>query len=209
MSKQSLLALGNLNLFRNTNDQIEFSLAKDNRVQAQYSSYDKTKGYDVRGIRQRSGKGVAYIKLSVAMIDSEGGREYHNGALFTNDKKQNDKQPDFQGSVSLDGKPDGLKLRLSAWKKQGQKSGDYLSISIQEFQIQQSSGPSKGGSFDLDDDMPDVVVTKKPVPTAVSASARPTPVYASKPTPAYAAKPTPVPQHASGFDDMDDMDIPF
>lgn len=64
MSKQSLLTLANFNLFRNTNQEIDFSIAKDHRVQAQYSAYDKQKGFDVRGIRAKSSSGVAYKAAS-------------------------------------------------------------------------------------------------------------------------------------------------
>lgn len=155
MSKQSLLTLANFNLFRNTNPEIEFSRSKDDRVQAQYSSYDKQKGYDVRGIKAKSGSGVSYIRLSIAISNSDGQKEFHNGALFVNDKKETEKQPDFQGSINLDNKSDGPKLRLSAWKKSGPKSGDYLSISVQEFR-ERSDAPQapqqrNTGSFDLDD----------------------------------------------------------
>lgn len=155
MSKQSLLTLANFNLFKNTNDEIEFSLSKDNRVPAAYSSYDKQKGYDVRGIRAKSGAGVSYIRLSIAIANSDGQKEFHNGALFVNDKKETEKHPDFQGSVNLDNKQDGPKLRLSAWKKTGPKSGDYLSVSIQEFKEQtgskQRGNTTGGGAFDLDE----------------------------------------------------------
>jgi len=155
MSKQSLLTLANFNLFKNTNSEIEFSRSKDDRVPAAYSSYDKQKGYDVRGIRAKSGTGVSYIRLSIAIANSDGQKEFHNGALFVNDKKETEKHPDFQGSVNLDNKQDGPKLRLSAWKKTGPKSGDYLSVSIQEFKEQtgskQRGNTTGGGAFDLDE----------------------------------------------------------
>ncbi|MFN5096727.1 MAG: hypothetical protein ACK5BY_13245 [Limnohabitans sp.] len=158
MSKQSLLTLANFNLFRNTNQEIEFSIAKDHRVQAQYSAYDKQKGFDVRGIRAKSSSGVAYIRLSISMVNGDGKREYHNGALFANKKKETEKQPDFQGSINLDNKTDGPKLRLSAWKKRGDKAGDYLSVSIQEF-LSKDKAASEGpkapvDAFDLENDPP-------------------------------------------------------
>ena len=164
MSKQSLLTLANFNLFRNTNQDIEFSLAKDSRVQAQYSAYDKSKGYDVRGIRAKSNKGVTYIRLSISMVNDKGVREYHNGALFKNDKKQAEKQPDFQGSVNLDNKTDGPKLRLSAWKKKGEKAGDYLSISIQEFQSKDKAAEKGAPASDDPFDFTDVPATAVPAP---------------------------------------------
>ena len=150
MSKQSLLTLGDFNLFRNTNKDIEFSKAKDDRVQAEYSAYDKQKGYDVRGIRARSEAGVPFIRLSISILNSDGGRDYHNAALFTNDKKTTDKHPDFQGTVNLDNKKDGPKLRLSAWKKKGEKAGDYLSVSIRDYQPKQE-GESDGGNHSAED----------------------------------------------------------
>lgn len=149
MSKQSLLTLANFNLFKNTNSEIEFSMSKDNRVPAAYSSYDKSKGYDVRGIRAKSSSGVGYIRLSIAILESDGQRTFHNGALFVNAEKK-EKQPDFQGSINLDNKTDGPKLRLSAWKKNGPKSGDYLSVSIQEFRESKPKAAS-GGEFDMND----------------------------------------------------------
>ena len=190
MSKQSLLTLGNFNLFRNTNPEIEFSKAKDDRVQAAYSGYDKTKVYDVRCIKQKSNGGVGFIRLSISMLDSGGNREYHNGALFTNDKKTKDNQPDFQGSVNLDNKTDGPKLRLSAWKKKGEKAGDYLSISIQEFQSNDGkaeAGKQEDDAFAMDD-----------APAKGKSASKP----ASKPEAKSGAAP------ANAFDEMDD-DIPF
>jgi len=63
------------------------------------------------------------------------------GALFINDKQGNPSRPDYQGDFKLtpeflaaitDALGDGneVKIRLSGWKKQGQK-GPYLSLSIQ------------------------------------------------------------------------------
>lgn len=199
MSKQFLLTLGNFNLFCNTNPEIEFSIAKDNRVQAKYSAYDKTKGYDVRGIRAKSNAGVGYIRLSISTVDENGNREYHNGALFVNDKKQTEKQPDFQGSVNLDNKSDGPKLRLSAWKKMGEKAGDYLSISIQEFQNRDAGQPQankpSGGGFDMSDD-------------ASHAENRRAPARQAPPAEKDQAPRRQTAAAGNSFDDMDD-NIPF
>lgn len=211
MSKQSLLTLANFNLFRNTNPEIEFSISKENRVQAVYSAYDKSKGYDVRGIRQKSAGGVGYIRLSISMLDGSGNREYHNGALFVNDKKETEKQPDFQGSVNLDNKTDGPKLRLSAWKKTGATAGDYLSISIQEFQAREEAAPNggntKGGNFDMNDDTP------APAPRQRTAAQQHSGGQGRAQAPAAnaPARNAPLPTgggSGGGFSDMDD-DIPF
>lgn len=223
MSKQNLLRLANLNVFQNTNEKIEFSLSKDNRVQAQYSGYDKDKGYDVRGVRQKSNAGKGYIRLSVSLIDGEA-RSYFNGALFKNDKKDSDKQPDFRGSLNLDNLPDGPKLALAAWIKQGEKAGDYLSIAISEFKPAEGaqapvSHVAPGSSFDMDDDAPaprqQAPAARQPEPARQQpAPARTAPPAARQPAPVrnVPAPSRPVTGAAqapayAGFDDSDD--IPF
>lgn len=49
------------------------------------------------------------------------------GTLFKNDKKQNEKSPDYGGSVIVNGR----EMRLSAWIKDG-KNGKFLSLQISE-----------------------------------------------------------------------------
>lgn len=198
MSKQALLTIANFNLFNNVNPEIEFSVAKDQRVQAAYSGYDKSKGYDVRGIKAKSGSNVGYIRLSISTSEN-GQREYHNAALFVNDKKTAANQPDFQGSVNLDNKSDGPKLRLSAWKKTGAKSGDYLSIAIQEF-MNNSQGaapaanrPASSGGFDMNDDTPPPQANRAPARQAA-------------PAPTRQAPPAQAP---AGNFEQDDFDVPF
>ena len=54
--------------------------------------------------------------------------EYDNsnkGALFKNEK-QNDRQPDYRGPINVD----GSEYELSAWVKQSDKVGSFLSISV-------------------------------------------------------------------------------
>lgn len=60
-----------------------------------------------------------------------------SGGLFVNDRKENERHPDFNGPIEIDGQ----KLRISAWKKEiksGQSAGqEYLSVSISERREQQ------------------------------------------------------------------------
>jgi hypothetical protein len=49
------------------------------------------------------------------------------GSLFKNDKKNNEKSPEYTGNIFVNGK----EMRLSAWVKDG-KSGKFLSIQISE-----------------------------------------------------------------------------
>lgn len=48
------------------------------------------------------------------------------GALFPNGKKTNEKQPDFKGSVTIN----GIKYDLAGWKKQGD-NGAFISLQAQ------------------------------------------------------------------------------
>lgn len=55
-----------------------------------------------------------------------------SGGLYDNERKTEDRHPDFTGPMSVDGK----KYRVSAWKKPiktGQNAGqDFLSLAISE-----------------------------------------------------------------------------
>lgn len=157
MSKESLLELEFFNLFKNNDDRIQYSLSKEEKVRADYSSYDKLK-FDVKGINATSQGTGDYIRLTIATISGEK-REYHNGVLFVA-QKDHDAQPDYFGTVSLDKERGGPTLRLAAWKKVGEKAGDFLSVAISEHMAKQqgesdaSSSTQKSNqhqSPDLDD----------------------------------------------------------
>lgn len=47
------------------------------------------------------------------------------GALFKNDKKGNDRAPDYRGNCKIDGR----ELEISAWLKEG-KNGKWMSLSF-------------------------------------------------------------------------------
>jgi hypothetical protein len=50
----------------------------------------------------------------------------NSGALFKNDKKTEDKHPDYKGSIQVA----GIDYWISAWLKTG-KNGKFLSLSVQ------------------------------------------------------------------------------
>jgi hypothetical protein len=139
MSKESLLSLGNFNLFKNESEKVQFKVSKDESVQANYNGYDASK-YDVRGVVAKSKAGLTFIRLAIATIEGEK-REYHNAALFTVKEKKSEKSPDYTGSIDLDNQPGGPKLRLAAWKKKGTKVDIYLSVAISEAQEQDAPTP--------------------------------------------------------------------
>ena len=66
------------------------------------------------------------------------------GSLFRNDKKNNEKSPEYTGSIMLNGR----EMRLSAWVKEG-KSGKFLSIQISEKQ-----NPKPASESTSNNDMP-------------------------------------------------------
>lgn len=51
----------------------------------------------------------------------------NSGVLFTNDKKGNEKAPDYKGKLNVDGK----EYELAGWIRQG-KNGNFLSVKVQE-----------------------------------------------------------------------------
>ena len=182
MSKASVLAIKNINLFTNENKEIQFSLSRENKVTAQYSAYDKEKGYDLRGVRAKSAAGKGYIRL-VLSLSGEEKRSYFQGALFKNDKKESEKSPDFRGSITIG---EGNKLALSAWIKTGEKAGQYLSVAISEFVSESASAAQPVKSqrakpvdpFDMDDDAPAPAAAPQAQAPQAPARQRPTPAPA-------------------------------
>lgn len=51
------------------------------------------------------------------------------GALFKNDRKAKDIQPDYKGSLCL---PDGSTMQLGGWVTQG-ANGKYLSLKVSAY----------------------------------------------------------------------------
>ena len=51
----------------------------------------------------------------------------NSGILFKNDKKGNEKAPDYKGKVNVNGKD----LEIAGWIREG-KSGQFLSLKVSE-----------------------------------------------------------------------------
>ena len=49
-----------------------------------------------------------------------------HGVLFINDKKQNERQPDYKGNITVN----GVKHELAAWLKISKAGNQFLSISL-------------------------------------------------------------------------------
>jgi hypothetical protein len=76
----------------------------------------------------------------------------NSGALFKNDRKEQPKHPDYNGSITIDGR----EYWLSAWIKEGQK-GKFMSLAAKpkeerQERREQPRQQQRGGH--ADDDVP-------------------------------------------------------
>lgn len=68
--------------------------------------------------------------------------EYDNtnrGVLFKNDRKEDEKQPDYQGRIDVN----GVEFWLSAWIKEGVK-GKFMSLSVKPKEQRQEKPRADG-----------------------------------------------------------------
>lgn len=81
----------------------------------------------------------------------------NSGVLFKNDRKEQDKHPDYKGWGEVNGRP----VWISAWVKSGAK-GKFMSLAFQDKDEQQGGKPrpekersAAGTKFeDFEDDLP-------------------------------------------------------
>lgn len=52
----------------------------------------------------------------------------NNGSLFKNDRKSNDRQPDYNGNAVINGKP----MRISAWIRKSQNGTTFMSLAFED-----------------------------------------------------------------------------
>lgn len=67
----------------------------------------------------------------------------NSGSLFRNDKKLTEKQPDYNGTVKVEGKD----YKLAAWIKESKSGQKYFSLSLQEANVVPSDNTSSTTSF--------------------------------------------------------------
>lgn len=72
----------------------------------------------------------------------------NSGVLFRNDKKENDRAPDYKGNVMVDGN----EYWLSAWIKEG-KTGKFMGLALSPRDAQPPAGKPVASNL-KDDDIP-------------------------------------------------------
>lgn len=82
-------------------------------------------------------------------------QQYENtnrGALFRNNRKEQDNHPDHNGSINIDGK----EYWLSAWIKESKNGSKFFSLSVKPKDENQSqtTSPAKDSSSSHDGDIP-------------------------------------------------------
>jgi uncharacterized protein (DUF736 family) len=80
--------------------------------------------------------------------------EYDNSnsfVLFTNNKKETDKHPDYTGKVILE---DGKELRLAAWLRESKSGTKFISGKVSEFQERQEQPAQSTNGNDDGSDLP-------------------------------------------------------
>jgi hypothetical protein len=70
----------------------------------------------------------------------------NSGALFTNDKREKETHPHYQGKATIG----GVNYYVSAWVKDGQK-GKFQSLSFKPIQEQTQGSKPSYGNKDFDD----------------------------------------------------------
>ena len=73
----------------------------------------------------------------------------NSGVLFVNDKKENERAPQYKGNINVDGKD----YWLSAWIKEG-KSGKFMGLAVAPKEPMKTSERSKSTDFDKGEDFP-------------------------------------------------------
>lgn len=73
----------------------------------------------------------------------------NSGALFKNDKGDNEKWPDYKGKINVNGED----FWLSAWLKEG-KSGKFFSLSVKPMEAKAQGKATKRAVDDMEDSIP-------------------------------------------------------
>ena len=82
----------------------------------------------------------------------------NTGAIFKNDKKTNEKQPDYRGKVNVNGKD----MEGSLWVKESKTGTKYFSASFQEPYVKAVTNTESNLSDTIKDQIADSYVNDLP-----------------------------------------------
>lgn len=77
-------------------------------------------------------------------------QQYDNtngGAIFKNDKKGNEKAPDYKGKINVDGKD----KQIALWLRESKTGSKFFSVKINELYVAAESTPAVAKSEDNSD----------------------------------------------------------
>ena len=76
----------------------------------------------------------------------------NRGALFRNDRKEQEKQPDYTGSLNVE----GVDYWLSAWLRESKEGKKFFSMAVtpKEKPASQPAPKADGGIMGMSDDIP-------------------------------------------------------
>lgn len=83
----------------------------------------------------------------------------NSGALFKNDKKGNDRAPDYRGELKVAGELH----EIAAWLKVSKSGTKYMSLSVKPKEAREEAPPPKKSSSmgDMEDDIPFAPLSSK------------------------------------------------
>ena len=74
----------------------------------------------------------------------------NSGALFKNDRKEQEKQPDYKGSLTVN----GSEYWISAWLNESKSGQKYMGLKVNLKEQQQAPAAPKNDAVEFDDDVP-------------------------------------------------------
>jgi uncharacterized protein (DUF736 family) len=73
-----------------------------------------------------------------------------SGVLFKNDRRENDRQPDYNGRIQVNGED----FWLSAWIKEGKSGVKFMSLAVKPKDAEQRPAQSQASEQPVDDGIP-------------------------------------------------------
>lgn len=67
----------------------------------------------------------------------------NSGALFRNDRKEKETQPDLRGKINVEGKD----FYISAWSKNSEKAGKYMSLALTPVEAKETAAAADENPF--------------------------------------------------------------